>query len=744
MILAALESNVLTFALAWEQPWLLLWGAAAALPLLIHLLSRRRYQTTPWAAMEFLLAAARKQSRRIRLENWLLLILRTLIILLFVAILAGPYEESPQTVAPEDQRIHTIYVLDGSFSMGQTAGGKTLFESAKDTMAREIASDRRREDAFSLVLMSAPARSIVKTPSTDRRALANVIAELKMPHGRADLPGAIALVRDMLAAAPRAWPPLVRQEVVFLTDLGRNTWSPGDGNPAARDDSLTQRLVDLAKDADVRIVELGSRGAANLAVTQLTPGENLALVGAATSVAATVRNLSDAPRSDIAVELLVDGKRIESRTIPALSSRGEATLSFHYRFSAAGEEILEARLTSSNDALEIDDRRWLVANVRERFRTLCIAGGPNSADFVAAAAAPGSDAGATFEAQIVSPSVLGSGMNLDDFDVVVLCNVPPLDSEALKRVSEFVRRGGGLIWFLGDNADPNAYGQMLSSDRVGLLPASLVQQSAWGAYMIDPLDYKHAILEPFRGQEDTTLARTPIQRYLQLSLSPPSASQVVLRVAPTGDPLLIAGRYGVGRVIAFATDGSLASVDPTTKEPWTYWPVWQSFLPVVQEALRYAAAGGDERSNTLVGMPLSGPIVSGQRDARVFVRTPSPNQELIPATIVSDETEPRWTFGDTSVSGIYSASTAARESNNTNADSRFAVNLDTGESDLQRAARDDLPNGMVVALDAMFSRSAEEIVTSGRRDWHVPLLCGLLALVVLESLFAWLLGRLMV
>lgn len=740
MNVAAFDIAGPPLALAWEQPWLLLWGAAAALPLLIHLLSRRRYQTTPWAAMEFLLAAARKQSRRVRLENWLLLVLRTLIILLFVAILAGPYEESPQTVAPQDQRIHTIYVLDGSFSMGQTSGGKTLFQLAKDAIAREIAGDRRREDAFSIVLMAAPARAIVKTPSTDRRALADAVAQLELPHGRADLPGALSLVRDATAAAPRAWPPLVRQEVVFFTDLGRNTWAFGEGTSAAEEHPLARQLVELANDADVRIVELGPRGAANLAMSQIALGERLALVGGETSVAVSVRNFADAPRGDVAVELLADGRRIEARTIPTIAPRGEATATFAYRFANAGFQTLEARLTKPGDALAIDDRRWLVAAVRDRFRTLCVGGGPNSADFVAIAAAPAHESAATFDAQTASPGLLRSGVNFDDFDAVALCNVPPLGSEEIERLAAFVRRGGGLVWFLGDLANASAFNAAVAGDRAGMLPALLVQPSPWAAYTIDPLDFAHPILEPFRGQQDATLARTPIQRYVQLSVPEGSASEVVVRVAETGDPLVVAGRFGAGRVAVFATDGSLASVDPTTKEPWTYWPVWQSFLPVVQETLRFVAAGSDERLNALVGTPIGGPLPIAANEPRIVVRVPNANREPPTPTIVDRDGQRRWEFGDTAWSGVYEADVAG-ESLSGDAATRFAVNVDTAESDLARAAIDGLPDGMVVSLESLAAPADEEIVAEGRRNWHVPLLCGLLGLVGLESLLAWLLGR---
>ena len=49
------------------------WLAVAAAPLLIHLWSRHRFREAPWAAMQFLLAAMRKNARRLQLQQWLLM-----------------------------------------------------------------------------------------------------------------------------------------------------------------------------------------------------------------------------------------------------------------------------------------------------------------------------------------------------------------------------------------------------------------------------------------------------------------------------------------------------------------------------------------------------------------------------------------------------------------------------------------------------------------------------------------------
>src|SRR5215213_11112263 len=64
--------------------------ALAAIPIIIHFLNRRRFKTVPWAAMEFLLRAMRKNRRRLRFEQWILLATRCLVLVLVATALARP------------------------------------------------------------------------------------------------------------------------------------------------------------------------------------------------------------------------------------------------------------------------------------------------------------------------------------------------------------------------------------------------------------------------------------------------------------------------------------------------------------------------------------------------------------------------------------------------------------------------------------------------------------------------------
>src|SRR5215218_10319652 len=73
--------------------------ALVGIPILIHILNRRRYKMVNWAAMEFLLRAMKKNRRRLKFEQWLLLATRCLLLFLAATALARPFGCSQQSIA---------------------------------------------------------------------------------------------------------------------------------------------------------------------------------------------------------------------------------------------------------------------------------------------------------------------------------------------------------------------------------------------------------------------------------------------------------------------------------------------------------------------------------------------------------------------------------------------------------------------------------------------------------------------
>ena len=253
------------FAFGFGNILMLGWLAAAAAPILIHLWNKRRYREVRWAAIEYLLAAMRQNSRRMRLEQWLLLAIRTLLVALVVIAVAQPFLDQLGLNFVPGERTLKVLVIDGSYSMAYKPTDKSQFERAKQ-LAAQIVEDSSQGDAFTLVLMASPPSVIVGSPAVEPHDFLEEIRNLKLVHAGADLPATLVDVERILNSTADSG--LSRKEVYFFTDLGRNSWAPDLTEGQAQE--YRSRLAGLAQQASLVVVDLaGQSGAENLAVTSL-------------------------------------------------------------------------------------------------------------------------------------------------------------------------------------------------------------------------------------------------------------------------------------------------------------------------------------------------------------------------------------------------------------------------------------------------------------------------------------------
>lgn len=662
--------------LAWfNHPALLGWLAAAAAPLIIHLLSRRRYHEAPWAAMQFLLAAIRKNARRLLIEQWLLLALRTLALVLIVLAAAEPVWEQAALHLGSGERVHKLLVLDGSFSMGYKPTDQSLFDRARE-LAGRIVEESNLGDGFTLVLLADPPRVVVGTPAFEPNDFLEEIEHLKLPHGGADLPATLVLVEEVLARARREHPGLKRTEVIFLTDLGRTCWLPDLSGAAAQE--FRDRSRRLGEQASLVVVDLGQDQAENVAITELRLEQPYATARRQVTVLGEVRNFGRQPQLARRLEWLVDGRRVGEETLQ-IEPGGHTTISLSYRFETAGYRAIEARLAP--DLLDIDDRRWLSVPVKDQLRVLLVSGRPASgnqpgaADFLDVALAPlPADQGSLVRTRVISERML-SEVALEDFDCVVLTDVAQITAGEARLLASYVRSGGGLMLFLGPQVQIENYNRHLYAPedrRLRLLPGKLgsLVESAEYTYF-NPLGYRHPLVAAFRGQERAGLLSTPVRTYIKVEL-PPAFQQGAAKTAlafTTGDPAIVEEPVGRGRVILVATSADAA---------WNFLPTSPAFVPLVQEMLGLAVGGQVAERNVLVGQPLADTVSAAAAQSMVRLRLPGGEVQAVRVTAESEGAA--WSWSETFQSGVYTAEPPLAGMRA----SAFAVNVDTAESDLER------------------------------------------------------------
>lgn len=105
------------------QPWLLAALPIAALPVIIHLINQRRFQTIDWAAMRFLLEANRMSRGYARIRQWLILLFRVLAIAGLIFMISRPLASGWLGLSGGGRADTTIVLIDRSPSMQQLGQG---------------------------------------------------------------------------------------------------------------------------------------------------------------------------------------------------------------------------------------------------------------------------------------------------------------------------------------------------------------------------------------------------------------------------------------------------------------------------------------------------------------------------------------------------------------------------------------------------------------------------------------------
>ena len=146
------------------NPWMLLGAAAIASPILIHLLNKRRFKIVEWAAMDFLFQADKKNRKRVQLENFILLALRCLAMLLVALMLARPFLPSSLTsFVQKSQKIERVLLVDDSLSQSVPRGNSTAFDDTKVSikeMLSGFANSSDTEDWLCLLYTSPSPRDL--------------------------------------------------------------------------------------------------------------------------------------------------------------------------------------------------------------------------------------------------------------------------------------------------------------------------------------------------------------------------------------------------------------------------------------------------------------------------------------------------------------------------------------------------------------------------------------------------------
>lgn len=737
--------------------------ALVAAPVIIHLLSRRRYRRLSWGATRFLLEAEKETRRRVRFEQWLLLALRCLAMALLALLVARPFVQPSALAALVGGRggVARVVVIDDSASMGARSGATDELSGVAEAAHRLLSwlSQESGGDRVTVYLTSQPQEPLIadaRLDPTNVQEIGRQLAELRPTVLAARPRGVLAVVADAIRADRDA----ARTDIYIFSDCQRTDWLAADAaaNPF---DPLAQLAREAERSFRVLLVRTTTEMRSNVAVAALEFERAHLIASVPAVLRARVANFGPRRLEGLTARLELDGAALPPVPVPALDSEGEQTLSVEVAFPDAGFHELAMSL-EARDSLPLDDTRRIAADVLSAVSVLIVNGAP-SADTQAdevhllrSALAPPGPFSSGNRVEVVDPREL-EGTALADFDCIFLCNVPPLSEAAVEQLERFARGGGGVVFFLGDQVDDvAAFNAAFHRGGAGLLPLALdrelaAPQQSGGVGLLQMA--KHPITAAFGSDTDALSEYVRFRRYFSAvdeaqtattapasapGEPPPSGLVLATYTNESRTPAIVEHKFGRGTVLLFT---STADLD------WNDWPraTDGSYVVAMLETVQYAARRDDYPRQVAPGAPLVLSVSADQYERTAVLRSPlHPQEPAVPLrgqAASQDVGAPLVFTGPPARQvGVYRLDLSPR--GGAVETHPLCVNLEPGESDLRVATAAELDAALagvpheLLRADESFRGGSDDT----RRELWRTVLVVLVGLLLGEQFLAWWFG----
>ncbi len=591
----------------------LLAGAALiAVPIILHLIMRRKPTLLVFPALRFIQKRHDVNSRRLQLRHLLLLLLRAAVIALLAFALARPSVKLGVAGGSQEAPVAAALVFDAAPRMEYRHENKTRLEAAKELGHWLLA--QLPEQSEVAVLDNHLAGTAAFQP--DRGAAKDRITRLESISNSQPLPVVIESAIKLLRQSP-----LDRKEIYIFTDLSRGAW------PSEQSLRMQQQLTELG-DVALYLIDVGIREPVNFGLAELNlSGEVLSSrspLRINTAISAVGK------RETRVVELYAIGPdsqplKRSQETVEVLP--GEAR-PLELRLGGLEEGTHQGYLRiAGQDGLAADDVRYFTVVVKPAWRVLIAA--PKPADryavFLAEALAPSvyrKRGQARFDCEISTLEELAQ-RPLAEYAAVFVLDPTPLQPALWKRLTDYTAEGHGLAIALGRNASPiDSFNEPQAQQ---LLPGKLLRQARRtdGSLHLAPRDFQHPVLASFRQYAGAIpWDAFPVFRYWELD----DLHKGVGMVLPYNDgrPALLERSVGQGRVLLMTTPIS----DRPNNSPWNLLPVGEAwpFLILVNEMAAHLVGSSDQQFNYLAGQTAVLQLNPGKQHRGYLLTTPDGQQ----------------------------------------------------------------------------------------------------------------------
>jgi len=598
--------------------------------MVLHLLRRQQRHVVEWGAMQFLTDAMGEGRRFDRLEEWLLLALRTAALLALVLALARPLVRGLTPASAASQEV--ILVLDDSLSTDRTLDGEQVFNALRGKAIEHLDSLHSGESVRVLLAGAGP-RWLNDQPvyagGDSTRELRTQLAELKPTRGSANFLGCLRL-----ATSHQGLGGDVARRVIVFADNQLHGWQADSRRVWSK---LKEAAETSGHETSFEVIQVDSPASmvANLSLDSVRAAHWILGEGESTRFTAEVTNTGSTESSSTTILWAVDGQQRGGVDIPPVAAGDKRTFEWRTAFDKQGVFDISATIESS-DELSLDNDEGVVVEVVEAVPVLVLA---QSDDLEAAenaflsaslgyrpdelssdgASRSGSAWKSLFRPRFI-PMEEAEQEDLAKYHAVVVSSLGELNDRAVEKLEGYVRSGGGLWLMLGSRIDREQFNQQWYRQGGGLCPLALGSvvrpaDAESSEALVHPPSAEHPATAMLADTDRLDIDRVRLRRYH--SFRRQSGAEFL--------PLLESGRGAPLAMLNFVDDGRVIVQAFPLRPEWSDLVISKSLVVMVHDWLAYLTQPAATRYNLALREP--------------FVHLLSGDEEIEEATLTSPQGE---------------------------------------------------------------------------------------------------------
>jgi hypothetical protein len=590
---------------------------AASIPIVLHFLNLRKLKKIEFSTLAFLKELQKTKIKRIKLKQWLLLLLRIAIIILLVTAFARPTVKNFSLGNSSAAKTTAVLIIDNTFSMSKVTERGSYLNQAKQT-AKILLGNFQDGDEIALVPVGDLYKEVLK-PTTNFKQVQKAIEELQISSVSKTLNEAFIKAAQILFQSKN-----FNKEIYLLTDLqkGRIYNSPYE---------FVNLSGTLNGDSKLYLVDIGSHEPVNLAIDGLIPINQIFEKGRTVGFNTHVKNYSSQAVNNSVVSLFVNGKRSAQQSF---NIAGGETKVISFETTLADTGLVEIYSELEDDEILQDNRRYFSVYVPDKISLIILTDFPDDAKFVRLAV---EDSQKKIKITQSSLAQLHS-LNLKNYDAVfVIGSEKNYDWQTL---AGYLESGGKAVVMPGSQSAIQNFQKLCKSVGINEPSGSIGNpNSQEGPVQIDKIDFQNPLLADLFEDKKTPQIESP-EIYYYFKIEAGDKGKNIISMFDNSS-FLSEYKIGKGKVFLFNSAPLLN---------WSNFPLKGFFAPLMNKLILYSSSKMREENNFIAGQEITADI-SNRTGEQLIIQKPGGIKEFVNADSLSNKNY--FSYMKTDETGIY-------------------------------------------------------------------------------------------